>query len=141
MSTDLPATTVCPIIGVPFMDADHRGLTAATDRLLAAVAANSDIAAINEAFVDLVSLTLTHFDREELSMAENGYADYGPHKAEHARLVEQISAIADRIKADNHGLTSDLTNFLSEWLCRHVETFDKAYAHHLREVGAAATSP
>ena len=142
MDAALTAELECPIIGVSFMDKDHREMAAATTRLLATIAIDGDITAVNEAFVDLVSLTLAHFDHEELSMVNNAYPEYGQHRTEHARLVEQISSIADRIKAENNcGLSEDLTRFLHDWLIDHIENYDKPYAHYLREVGAAALPP
>ncbi len=142
MDAALTAGLECPILGVGFMDKDHRDMATATTRLLAVIAVDGDVTAVNEAFVDLVSLTLTHFDREERSMVKNAYPEYGPHRTEHARLIEQISFIADRIKAENNcGLSEDFTHFLHDWLIDHIENYDKSYAHYLREVGAAALPP
>ncbi|MDA8232749.1 MAG: hemerythrin family protein [Magnetospirillum sp.] len=126
------------ILNVKFMDDDHKAMLDSLNALVAVSSSGAEAVAINEAFVDLVNLTCAHFEREEMSMLENGYPEYAQHKSEHSALIEQISALAQRLNVETNSVPSDeVVALLTNWVSQHIQTADRAYARYLREVGAA----
>lgn len=122
-------------VGIGFIDEDHRAMFASMQNLLSALA-NGKTEAANAALVDLVNVTCAHFEREERSMVANSYPHAAAHRADHARLIEQVSAIVERIRtASPPGLDESVAGMLWDWVTQHITTADRAYARYLREVG------
>jgi hemerythrin len=77
-------------------------------------------------FGDLHRAISAHFALEERFMRERGYDQFGSHKADHERLLDEIRDMMDEF---DDGQIGDLRQRLDAWFSRHFETHD-ARLHH-----------
>ena len=65
-----------------------------------------------------------HFALEEKRMRDAGYADFGPHKADHESLLDQLADIIDGVEVGDTFDGSELSSRLNRWFTLHFATHD-----------------
>jgi len=65
-----------------------------------------------------------HFALEERLMRAAGYAEYGAHKDDHEKLLDQILDLMDVYAVDPENGREALQKGLSDWFGSHFATFD-----------------
>ena len=78
-----------------------------------------------EAISDLLSRMNDNGTDEEKMMRDSGYANYGPHKTDHDRLLDDIRDIMDDVHAGVAGARDPLAARLHAWFSDHFRTMDK----------------
>lgn len=122
-------------VGVPELDADHKGLIDIINRL----ADQSDRAyvtdAVESSLVALMRYAEVHFAREERVMSVCGYASDSHHLDEHRNFVTKVQKISQRFENDPKRLArnvnEELGQFLSDWLKDHILNTDMAYKSYV----------
>ena len=79
----------------------------------------------------LVAYTVKHFAYEEKIFADQAYPDAAAHKKEHENLVAQVSDFVGKFKAGKVTISTEIMNFLKDWLTKHILGTDKKYTSYL----------
>jgi hemerythrin-like metal-binding protein len=106
--------------GVDVIDDDHRHLFKLINDFYDSFVAGSSEEESNALMDELIGYTTFHFKREEQLMKNANYPFFENHKKEHRHLVESVNSFKKRIKDSPSDSTTDLLNFLSNWLINHV---------------------
>lgn len=93
---------------------------------------------VREAMGNLVAYTKEHFRREEAAMERIRYVASLAHKSEHAKLTGQIVQLKAMLDSGARINTPAVSDFLSEWLRRHMVTADLKLAADLKRENQAA---
>ncbi len=127
-------------VRVDTMDAQHKKLIAMINELNDAMKKGKGKEVVGKILDGLVSYTVTHFAAEEKLMAAAGYPKLGEHKAEHQKLISQVSEFQKKFNSGNTAISIDLMTFLTKWLTSHIEQVDKQYGAHMNSKSSAAAS-
>lgn len=76
---------------------------------------------------ELIDFVAEHFQTEERLMQEKGYSGYEKHKAEHDKLLATCADIKNKFEAGETDLTTETTEFVKDWLDRHIPSVDRLY--------------
>ncbi len=82
---------------------------------------------------DLLSYALYHFETEEELMQQYGYADAADadegaadqHLSQHRAFSAKVVSVRDGLKSGMRIASSDLLDFLNNWLVNHILNTDK----------------
>lgn len=119
-------------MGIPEIDAQHRGLIETINDLWYAIVANSGARGVARILDQLDRYVVEHFGAEEALMREEAYPGLDAHLAQHAHFRDHI--VSARRSLDSGIVPSlDLLNYLTDWLATHIQTVDRAYATYLEE--------
>ena len=111
-------------VGVEAVDHEHRALIDLINRLADEVVASGGTLTTSAFFGDLVRAISAHFALEERFMRERGYDQFGPHKTDHERLLDEILTIMDDCENDEAANRATVAARLDAWFSRHFETHD-----------------
>lgn len=126
--------------GLGMIDAQHRALFEAVNRLAEAYQSGEAHARVQESLEFLVRYTWEHFQDEEQVMRESGFPGLSAHSEEHSRLLQEVHKLQAQ-QAAGRLVTMELTIFLADWLSRHIESTDMQYVDFLRNKGASQAIP
>ena len=117
--------------GIDLIDAQHRSLFEAVNRLAASLSSEPRGEGVKESLDFLAKYTLDHFQVEEHFMGEMAYPGLAAHRAEHARLVNRVQILQARL-AQGQPMTRDVTTFYAGWLKHHICGTDMAYVQFMK---------
>lgn len=93
----------------------------------------------NELVLKLVkgmkTYTLMHFSTEERYMKQYEYPNYEQHKKEHEAFIDKVNALEEKLKKESIVITFEITNFLKDWIKKHIQNTDKQYSDFLLKHG------
>ena len=84
---------------------------------------------------DMIKYTSDHFTTEEKYFAQYSYPDAENHIKEHKTFVEKVLKFQREFEAKRFGLSTDIINFLCNWLNKHILGTDKKYGPFFNEKG------
>ena len=111
-------------VGIEAVDHEHRELVELINRLHEQAKAQGSKVAVLGFFGDLYKAISAHFALEERFMRERGYDQFGQHKTDHERLLDEILTIMDDFENDEAANRATLAARLDAWFSRHFETHD-----------------
>ena len=117
-------------LGVAAMDAEHRELVAAMNRIHELDARGADRTALDGAIQRLVTLTKKHFADEEKHMAAIGFPDLKRHALIHGDMLKKVAAHYEAFLQGNGRVDKAFFDFLVYWLGAHIKGIDRRYADH-----------
>lgn len=129
--------------GHPRIDHDHRKLIDVVNRLGDAIARKRGKDLCGAVIDELIKSTKSHFAMEEALMQSlrGRYEQTAAHKAQHAKLVQDLFELEARIRGGSQAIAVPLANSLYEPLLQHIKGSDKPLAvaanSALRPVAAA----
>jgi hemerythrin len=118
-------------VGIPEIDAQHKGLIRQINELHAAMAVGQGKQSLGTTLDDLVKYTEVHFNFEEGMLRRKGYATLTAHQGVHKKLTAQVIELRDKYRSGKLMLTMDVMQFLKTWLSDHIMVHDQAYARAL----------
>ncbi|MBF0271562.1 MAG: bacteriohemerythrin [Magnetococcales bacterium] len=118
-------------VNVPPLDADHRQLISLINELHAAVQLGKGQSLLNQIVENLLNYTRTHFAREERYLESIGFPGQEAHKEEHRQFCDQVVIYQQKLLDDPFALSSDVLQFLRNWLIHHIQGSDMAYRNHM----------
>lgn len=121
--------------GVSEQDNQHKKLIDLINQLNDAMLAGHAADVQGKVLSELVNYTVSHFGYEEKLMAQHGYEDTPAHKAEHAKFVQTAGDLKKKFDSGNATITSDIMNFLRDWLTSHIMKTDKRLGQALNKAG------
>lgn len=113
-----------------FVNEDHRIeaqlLRALAEALQERLAGTGAEAAVGAAWAALLTHTRAHFDREESAMLETDFPQRASHKAEHDRLLGEMTqqALAYEETHDGQALLRFVSETVPAWFLAHASTLD-----------------
>lgn len=127
------------LIGIDFVDKDHKGLFELVNRLHTAMTEQKGREVVNGVLKELHEYASGHFRREEAMLEGRMFPGLEAHKKLHASFVAKIDELAAKCQAGNNLVSIDLLKFLKTWLVNHIAEDDKLYKAFLdRTVSSAA---
>jgi hemerythrin len=120
-------------VGVKTIDEQHQELFVRVNQLLEATSRGVGRTEVTNVVRFLAEYVVLHFREEEQAMADHGYPELEPHRAEHRGFVQDFARLI--IEYREHGATTTvlagLNRQLAEWLLNHVARSDKAFGTYL----------
>ena len=121
-------------VGIPSIDAQHQRLFEIFNELFDSLE-KGEKRVIAKALGDMWQYTCDHFEYEEKYFARHKYPDGDAHKAEHAAVSKQVNEQVIKFNDGSLELTTELADFLTNWLKNHINGTDKKYSSFLQEKG------
>lgn len=121
--------------GIAKIDGQHRKLVDYLNELYDAMKAGKGKDALDDVFQGLLDYTKTHFAAEEGLMKLYRYPDYEAHKAVHDKLAAHVQKLYQQFQAGTISSPIQITNFLKDWLGKHIQGTDQKYAPFLKTKG------
>lgn len=125
-------------VGHAKIDAEHRTLVDALNRLHAAMKLGKGREEIEGILLFLKDYTANHFKGEESMMMAHRYPGTQAHCAIHADLMKQVGDLIRNYQGGKQVLTSAILDFLEDWLVKHIMGEDKALGEFLKRKESVA---
>jgi hemerythrin len=122
-------------VGVKEIDEQHKKLVEMANQLNDSMHAGQGKEALGKILAELVRYTQYHFATEERLMDRHQYAHAAAHKQEHKDLVKAVGDFKGKFDRGDAALTTELMNFLRDWLAKHIMSSDKTFAKDLIQKG------
>ncbi|MDF1613595.1 bacteriohemerythrin [Desulfurivibrio dismutans] len=122
-------------VNIREIDEQHRQLVAMINELHEAMMQQRAKDVLGGLLNKLVSYCANHFAVEERLMQTHGYPEYASHKAKHEKMTAKVMALQNDLKSGKVNLTVEVSQFLKDWLDKHILGTDKKYAAHLNSKG------
>ncbi|MEW6989248.1 bacteriohemerythrin [Colwelliaceae bacterium 6441] len=113
-------------VGVELIDNQHKMLIHLINKLAEAVDNKSDGQVIESIFSQLLDYTQYHFNTEETYFFRLNNSDTQMHIKQHNHFINQLSEFKQKHQ-DLTKVSSELLNFLSDWLTNHIQIEDKKF--------------
>jgi hemerythrin-like metal-binding protein len=127
-------------IGFADIDRQHKRLVELVNQLSDAMQNGKGRGVVNSVLSELVRYTVSHFAFEERLMDRYQISTSAAHKAEHKKLVTDVTALQAKLDAGSLSVTVELMSFLHTWLKTHILETDKALAAELNAKGAKSAA-
>ncbi len=124
-------------VGHGTMDAEHRTLVEALNRLHEAMAAGQGRAEVDRILAFLRDYAVGHFTTEEELMVRFGYPEAATHFAEHSDLISRVSDFLSDHRAGRARPAEEILAFLESWLMDHILGQDRELGAVLARRGAS----
>jgi hemerythrin len=122
-------------VNVSEIDSQHQRLVKMINDLDDAMKQGKGKLILGETVGGLVEYAAFHFSTEEKYFAQFGYENAEDHIREHRGFVEKVSDFRKKLDAGTIGLSTDVMNFISDWLKKHIQGSDKRYSAFFNEHG------
>ena len=122
-------------VNVSRCDDDHKKLFSLLNALHDAMKAGKGREVIQKVVKDLADYTRYHFSQEEALLAKTNYPDFLNHKAQHSIFVQQVEQFQSALAAGDMSQSIAVTDFLRNWLAKHIKQADRQYSAHLNANG------
>ena len=116
-------------------DDQHRQLVGMVNDLHEAMANGKGNQVVGPILAGLVEYTQTHFKDEEALLAKHAYPGLAIQKEEHRKLIQQVQATQEKLKAGKVMLSVEVMTFLKNWLVNHIKGEDARYGPFLNDRG------
>lgn len=111
-------------VGNTAVDHEHRELIRLINDVHAAIGSGANRDRLAAGLGEIYAQIAAHFALEEKMMRDAGYAEFGPHKADHESLLDQLADIIDAVAIGNKLDDRDLSSRLNHWFTEHFGTHD-----------------
>jgi hemerythrin len=118
-------------LGVADVDYEHRELIELINELYGHLERQDSAVSVEDFLGEIYAKISAHFALEEKIMRAHDYDQYGDHKADHERLLDEIRDIMDAYEDDARFDKDALAACLSTWFTEHFKTKDARLHRHL----------
>lgn len=115
------------------VDREHQELFEIVNDLHVAVVTKQDFDTMHEILNRIAIHTVEHFHTEETLMLSVNYPDYERHIQTHDRLVNKLSQLLKKFRDRDAIITTDITQFLTEWLTHHIKGEDQKMIQYFQK--------
>ena len=106
------------------VDHEHRELIQLINDVHTAIGSGADRDRLTAGLGEIYAQIAAHFALEEKKMRDAGYEDFGPHKADHESLLDQLADIIYGVESGKKLDERDLSSRLNRWFTEHFGTHD-----------------
>ena len=124
-------------VGIKKIDDQHKKLVTHLNNLYEAMQAGKGKDALKTVLNGLVQYTREHFSTEESLMKLYDYPGYDEHKRKHEKLAEHVVRLKQKFISGEISSPIQITNFLKDWLVKHIKGTDKSYGPFLNSKGVS----
>ena len=115
------------------VDTQHQQIFEIVNDLHDAVVTGKHFSVTQELFGYLANHTIEHFQTEEALMMAVDYPDYDRHKQTHEHLLSKVDNLLLKFRdRDTTVITTEITQFLVEWLAHHIKGEDRKMIQFLQ---------
>jgi hemerythrin len=114
-------------LGIPDVDREHKELVDLINLVHDRSIRVGGRAAIEEALGQIVARVSAHFSNEERLMLVLEYPEYWAHKADHQRLLDQLSGFIAQYQTAQVLDSAVLAQCLESWFMIHFRSFDASF--------------
>lgn len=122
-------------VNIQEIDNQHQKLMALINQLYDAMTAGHGKDVLGKVLNELANYTVNHFAYEEKLFQQHAYPETAAHKAEHVKLIQQVTDLKQKFESGKAHITLEVMNFLKDWLNNHIMVVDKKYSAHLNSKG------
>ena len=122
-------------VGVKSLDDDHKRLIFLLNQFKTAYDYDTSAEFERQALEQLVEYTRFHFTREEEMMQQADYPDFENHKQQHIKMIAQVETFVDQYRREGHDCLNEVSEFLTDWLIKHINGTDKQYTQSMQAKG------
>ena len=122
-------------INIEEIDKQHQLLVNMINDLYDAMNAGKEKVVLEKLINRLNIYAAMHFAREEHYFDMFGYPDAELHKKEHSDFEKKVYKFESDFHKGSQSLSTEIVNFLGNWLVGHIKGSDKKYAPFLIERG------
>jgi hemerythrin len=122
-------------VSVKPMDDQHKRLFDLINEYYEGIAQNKNKEAMAKILQGMLDYTKYHFSDEEKLMLSNKYPGYEEQKKQHDQFIATVEDYKQRIASGKLLLSVEVTNFLKDWLVKHIQGKDKQYGPYLNAKG------
>ncbi len=122
-------------VGITKIDDQHKILVGFLNDLYEAMQAGKGKETLDTVLKNLVEYTKTHFITEESILKLYKFPDYQEHKQKHDKMTEHVLKLKQQFDSGQIANPIQITNFLKDWLSKHIMGTDKAYTTFLNAKG------
>lgn len=115
-------------VNVASLDQQHKRLIAILNEFNEALVENRSKTAIRPILEKLVQYTEDHFAVEEGYFKQVGFPESESHIKEHKDLIKKIYDMRSRFDSGRLLLSTDVSQFLRDWLMKHILVSDKKFS-------------
>lgn len=121
--------------GISEVDNQHKQLVDILNKLYEAMSVGKGKDVLESIFNELTSYTITHFSSEEKYMVVYAFPDTQNHKAQHKKLIEEVTRFKNDYANGNSKISINLANYLKNWILNHIQGSDKQMGKYLKDKG------
>lgn len=122
-------------VEIEIIDLQHQQLIAMINALNDAMRLGKGKDVADKIIEGLVDYTRTHFDTEERYFTKFGYPYTAQHVKEHIEFIQKAAKFQIDFASGKLTLSTDIINFLSDWLREHIQGTDKKYVGFFHKKG------
>jgi len=122
-------------VGIKKVDEQHKKIVGRLNDLYESMKAGKGKETLGVVLKDLFEYTKTHFVTEESLLALYKFPDFEEHKKKHEKMKEHVLILNQKFVSGEISTPLQITNFLKEWLAKHILETDKVYGPFLNEKG------
>jgi hemerythrin len=117
------------------IDNQHKRLIEMINELHAAMKEGKAREALGAILNGLMEYAATHFSTEEKYFDQFNYINSGSHKREHQGFTNKVQEFKAGFDKGKMMLSMEVMDFLKDWLVKHIQKIDMAYAPLFHEKG------
>ena len=118
-------------VGVEDVDHEHQEMIDLINEVHEALHDPKSAVGVDRFLGEIFARISAHFALEERIMQEAGYEEYGAHKEDHEKLLDELRDLMDDYETRNNLDEVILGRTLSDWFGIHFRTFDARLHHKL----------
>jgi hemerythrin-like metal-binding protein len=122
-------------VNVKLIDEQHKKFVQMLDDYYQAILKGRGKQELLKLFEDLDNYSNYHFATEEKYFDEFNFEGSAEHKAEHNNFRAKVADIKKRADAGEEQISTEIIDFLEDWLVKHVNGLDKKYTKCFNEHG------
>lgn len=122
-------------VGISEIDEQHKALVGFLNDSYEAMKAGKGKDTLDSVLKNLVEYTQIHFATEENLMKKHRFPDYETHKEKHEKMTARVMELKHQFDSGKISSPIQITNFLKDWLSKHIMVTDKAYGPFLNAKG------
>jgi len=122
-------------LGIKSIDDQHKRLVEMICALHEAMRTGQGKGQVEHIVKGLEDYAVEHFGYEESLMEKYKYPGYLNHRKEHDDFVRKVMTFGEEFRANKAALTTEVMDFLKNWLVGHIKGTDKKYAPFFLERG------
>lgn len=122
-------------VGIKQLDEQHREIVTHLNNLYDTMKKGKGRDTLDNVLNGLVQYTKKHFSKEESLMRLYKFPGYDEHIQKHKKMAERVVQLKQKFDTGEISSPVQITNFLKEWLSKHIMGTDRAYGAFLNERG------